>query len=494
MNSFRNIGPKIGRNDLCPCGSTKKYKKCCGKSARNEELGIHGALEAEPTLYERNLILVHAVLDIFGGSELKELKRKISGDQIRRLYEVIAELWPPRTNLARLLPSPDDNRLRALYLGEVDPYLIARHVFRFGLYADEIMIVDPFHSPYWRIGEHNPLENPEPFKADTLKLVCFLLVLAPWIAAGLVTLVPNPGLFDPGLRMEFVKMAEERIGEDSIEPEMLEEMEQLERENFQRTFYTLPEEYKVSQIRESYPEISDEEVTEILEYMRNLQRHDPLALEQPIVETGGQIEGFRTGANLETALYLCHLTGAFPYTSLKVKWKELLSVGKDLPNVAQPWTPLTYAFQKLEFKFLNNVDSKFALEMRMDGRLESFRSFLRKIWIANGGDLDSSKIEGLARDFKDELTDEYRKAQADWDRIDRDLIQWIGKVVLGATGVSMASAIVGGGFNLALPVLGVSAAAGVFRLLESSRERKEFRKKVQMSVFVDLAGRADPTR
>ncbi len=25
-------GPKIQRNDLCPCGSGKKYKKCCGKN------------------------------------------------------------------------------------------------------------------------------------------------------------------------------------------------------------------------------------------------------------------------------------------------------------------------------------------------------------------------------------------------------------------------------------------------------------------------------
>jgi len=24
-------GEKVGRNDLCPCGSGKKYKKCCGK-------------------------------------------------------------------------------------------------------------------------------------------------------------------------------------------------------------------------------------------------------------------------------------------------------------------------------------------------------------------------------------------------------------------------------------------------------------------------------
>ena len=26
-----NEGPKVGRNDLCPCGSGKKYKNCCGK-------------------------------------------------------------------------------------------------------------------------------------------------------------------------------------------------------------------------------------------------------------------------------------------------------------------------------------------------------------------------------------------------------------------------------------------------------------------------------
>ncbi|MGD9773768.1 SEC-C metal-binding domain-containing protein, partial [Diaphorobacter sp.] len=36
---WRSLGPRVetivkgeqpGRNDLCPCGSGKKYKKCCG--------------------------------------------------------------------------------------------------------------------------------------------------------------------------------------------------------------------------------------------------------------------------------------------------------------------------------------------------------------------------------------------------------------------------------------------------------------------------------
>lgn len=29
--SYKRIMPKVGRNDPCPCGSGKKYKKCCGR-------------------------------------------------------------------------------------------------------------------------------------------------------------------------------------------------------------------------------------------------------------------------------------------------------------------------------------------------------------------------------------------------------------------------------------------------------------------------------
>lgn len=31
--TVRRATPKIGRNDPCPCGSGKKYKKCCGAAA-----------------------------------------------------------------------------------------------------------------------------------------------------------------------------------------------------------------------------------------------------------------------------------------------------------------------------------------------------------------------------------------------------------------------------------------------------------------------------
>ena len=30
VQTIRREGPKVGRNDPCPCGSGKKYKKCHG--------------------------------------------------------------------------------------------------------------------------------------------------------------------------------------------------------------------------------------------------------------------------------------------------------------------------------------------------------------------------------------------------------------------------------------------------------------------------------
>lgn len=31
VTSVIRLTPKVGRNDECPCGSQKKFKKCCGK-------------------------------------------------------------------------------------------------------------------------------------------------------------------------------------------------------------------------------------------------------------------------------------------------------------------------------------------------------------------------------------------------------------------------------------------------------------------------------
>jgi len=34
---IRRTAPKVGRNEPCPCGSGKKFKKCCGSHLQQKE-------------------------------------------------------------------------------------------------------------------------------------------------------------------------------------------------------------------------------------------------------------------------------------------------------------------------------------------------------------------------------------------------------------------------------------------------------------------------
>ena len=115
--------------------------------------------------------------------------------------------------------------------------------------------------------------------------------------------------------------------------------------------------------------------------------------------------------------------GSFPYTNVRFRWKEILAAKEDLDETAQTWSPLTNAFQQLPFRFLNKVDSRFACTLRKEQRLEGFRSYLRRLWNTVGGELDIAKAEPLARDFRDELTQAFSEAQAEWGAIERDFAQ-----------------------------------------------------------------------
>jgi len=58
---------QVGRNDPCPCGSGKKYKKCCGK---NNVVNIDRLLERE-ILAQQDKIIDFALINY--GQEITEI-------------------------------------------------------------------------------------------------------------------------------------------------------------------------------------------------------------------------------------------------------------------------------------------------------------------------------------------------------------------------------------------------------------------------------------
>lgn len=472
---------KIGRNDFCPCGSGKKFKKC----HLNMEPSITQTNpNMQRSIRERNIIFLNAIVDIFGfnkGKTWDDFRREMSDDQVRELYRVCGWLWPLETDVISLLPKPSE-KLRGFYIGETRPNLnlIIRNIVRYSLYTDEVLVVNPFMNPRILASKFNPIENPSQFKQDTLEMVYFVFQLAPWIESGIVNLIPNPTDFDSDLRRSVWSMAEKRWGGLELPPETLAEIEPRGKESLAKTMYRLPKDKLEISIRKALPDLDNKSVAAQINYIQKLRRENPLLLDQDLPD-GGELQIMRYGANLELGLYLGQLTGSYLYTDRTDQWKEILSA-KQNDSEAELWSPLTNSFQSLEFSFLNKIDPSFALKLKEEGRLETFRNFLRKIWAGIGGNQSYDQSNKLAQEFGDELRDQYGKTQEEWDQIDKDIIKWLA----GSTGVvTITDAVAKGGMNWQIPTLGF-CINGVLSLLKARTDRKNLTKNVPLAVFLDL--------
>ena len=466
----------MGRNDPCPCGSGRKYKKCClGK----RELSQY-------SLRYRNLQILAAAFDIFGLDKRNwdDVKKIISPDRVKAFYQMVADIWSPKHTDMDTIFESNHTKLKAIYMGDIQPELLARSIFRFSLYTDEILVVNPFHNPWVLAPEYNPIEHPYQWLSDTLKVLYFLREMAPWISAGIVTLIPDPGDFKRSLRFQTWKLAEERLKNRPIDMNEMGIYKDIFYKEHLRVWLTAPNEVLIEKIREGNPNISEEEIAVLRNTLDDFRKNDPLFLGQKEFSSG--IVVGRAGVNLEMGLVLCHLAGAFPYTSMPLRWKELLDASDELPDIAKIWTPLSKSFAGLEFSFLDRVNSQFACNLRQDGRLESFRAFLRRLWNSISGDIptNTKAIEDNVLAFKDELAYEYQKAQAEWKQIDRELsrsITYSALAALTGTGAFIAT----GHLLFNFPLLGFALKTS-YDLVERNFKRSEYRKRVPMSVFIDL--------
>ena len=353
-----------------------------------------------------------------------------------------------------------------------------------------MFVVNPFPNPWILRPEYNPIDNPDQYKSDTLNLIHFLFSVAPWINAGILTLIPDPGELNVALKWETARLAKARIGDQQPDERDLEETHEHGRAEILRVLLSLPEEqffHQLDQMGKGIGKIYSEE--EKREYFRLAQaklRSDPVAWEGRAGEDhrSGQMMPIRSGANLETALLICSLTGAFPYTNMHTKWRELSDARDQMTETARTWTPLTKTFQDLEFRFLDNVDPEFAQNLRQDGRLESFRALLRRIGKGATEITDMISLNNFVRDCNGELVGEYRKAVAEWEKIDQSFFRG----TAAGIGASLAS-------GQMFPNIGSLTTATLSTLAQLGYrylKRSTFRKENPMSVFINLARKGPP--
>jgi hypothetical protein len=75
------------------------------------------------------------------------------------------------------------------------PQVIIQNVCRFGLYADEIILINPFDNPNMIAEKFNPVAHPEEWIEETLKVLFQLMAMAPWVEKGFVTFIAEDCIY-----------------------------------------------------------------------------------------------------------------------------------------------------------------------------------------------------------------------------------------------------------------------------------------------------------
>lgn len=400
-------------NDLCGCGSGRRFKKCC--------FGI--AIEDRPpwetySIRERNMMFGDAVVDILGlnnGKTWEDVRRELNNDQVKSIHEMLAMLWPRGTNIAELLPRPDSRVFRAVYLGLIDPRTIVFSVISSIAYFDEIVILNPFPNPVYMNPDYSPTQSPARHKSQMLKNVSALRALMPFIHAGIIHLVPDPGDFNADFRHLMNSYIKSRNANRSPTQEEMRTTEALAKDDSERILSRIPKDRLRRIVRERQPGIDQELLESKVESMKERLSKDPFALLQPIQDdkdNGELLVGRRM--SLELGLYYAHMTGSAVYTDELYEWNLLHD--SSIADVGQHsrWAPLGKNVVNLRFRIETNPLVN--LEARNAGKLVRMRRVFRRILNSIRTQTEDVNVDKAIQNIVSNLKYAIAKTDIEWDR------------------------------------------------------------------------------
>ncbi len=370
----------LSRNDYCGCGSGRKYKKCCFN--KNVELRPSWS---EMSIRERNIAHYRAIVTILGldkGKDWVSVRRDLTDDQVSRIYETYEALWPLETDIVGLLPKPDGTA-RALYTGIIEPKLLTEFLVGSCLYADEILIENPFLHPGSVKSGFNPVKHPGKFHQDFLKSAFLLICLMPLIQMGVINLIPDPAIFDHHLRDQMMFLAEERHArpDTGVDPDA--RIKWLFSENLKRGMLAMPADVRRAQIMKAVPDVSEDEVEDLLKYQEQMRENDPFAAidDNAVIDgkKGGLFQSIKMAPNFEMSLYIARATGSYIITDSSHRWKELKAAQSRTQGFSIPAAPrLCRKIEETPHRFPWETNA--VASMRMSPAFQAHRSLMQDIY------------------------------------------------------------------------------------------------------------------
>jgi AraC-like DNA-binding protein len=483
---------KVGRNQLCPCGSGNKFKSCCSGKVDWETI-IQQGRDFRPylTVRGRNLYFARLVsealqLDTLAKPQsLKDYKAAFTTDAVRKIHEALVQVWPTDIDIVAALRRPASD-VSGLYIGDYGPEYLKRAIVRHSIYANRIVLIDPFIYPPSVRDEYNPIVNPSQYRAQTLKNVNFWFALLPWIEAGIVELIRPPADFNHRLNWDLMtaqqkKFAEstelQKASEDSVKEFSSRHKKKL---MYQQFLLGAPDSYLRDKFEELGLDAKGENVDDFLESIHREREQDPDFLEPMGPNNEAQLLTMTSGASYLSAAMTASITGSYLFTDIPVKWREIEMDRESHSAENKVWAPFAKALQNTPLRYLNNLRLEHALTLRQEGRLESLRGFLARVWKDAGTENQFDGAGALL--LSEELAERIRDAEREWEKIDRDLLRIVGGEAVA--GLLAAGPLIAGGHAYFLAA--AAAVAGVGPLINSTLRRRSFADRFPAAFFMKI--------
>jgi len=485
---------KVKRNDACPCESGKKYEKCCeGHLDWNKVYRSESDWRQHLSIRGRNIYFVNRLRDILQldtiakARSLKDYKNAFTANAVKKIHEAVMEIWPPDIDIVTTLGRAS-TEVSGLYIGDYGPEYIFKGIVRHSIYANKILIIDPFVYPRSVRDQFNPIIEPEQYRSQTLKNTNFWFALLPWIEAGIVEVIRTPADFDHQLNWESLKRQQKKFEENMELKKALEDSVQelekrhMDKRSYQQLLLGAPDFY----IKRLFDELdlgkNGYSAEAFLEYINRERERDPDFLEPIDPDSkSGHLHMMTTGSSYDIAQLTASITGSYLVTDLPSKWREI-EIDRDSHHAENKvWTPFSKAIQNANLRYLNGLRLDHALTLRMEGRLHSLRTFLRRVWkdACTEDPFDETNAYLLA----EELHEKVQEAEEEWKKIDQDLIKIIG-VELSA-GFLAAGPLIAAGHAEFLAAAAVTI--GATTLAASTAKRRRFPDRFPAAFFMKVS-------
>jgi len=322
---------------------------------------------------------------------------------------------------------------------------------------------------------------------QTLKNVNFWFSLLPWIEAGIIEVTRTPADFDRRLNWESLERQRKKFEEnkelkDAAEISVQEmKKRHMNKFAFQQLLLGAPDSYIEKLIKQLGLERDGYTAKDFLQYIQAERERDPDFLE-PFGPNSkaGQLHMMTTGTSYDIAQFTASITRSYLATDLYVKWREI-EIDRTSHNAeSKVWSPFAKALQESPLRFLNNLRLEHALKLRNEGRLESMRRFLLRVW--KHARTEEPFDEANARMLAEELKGEIAHAAEEWDKIDQDLLKIVG-AELGA-GILAAGPLIAVGHGHF--VAAAAVAVGATTLAASFRRRKHSPDRFPAAFFMKI--------